>query len=170
MLSSLRFQIAIRRRLRWPLPLSGGRCSKNCSIHLDYLGDHACSCMKSGKVKLRSKVVEKTWAIILREAGGRVRENVFLRDTGVIGISANDGRHIEVVVTGLPFGHGIPIAVDASIVSPLQHADGTPHVHADTRPGSSLARAEKHKADTYPELLRSSQLRLETVACETGGA
>ena len=96
--------------------------------------------MKSGKVKLRSKVVEKIWARILREAGGRVRENVYLRDTGIIGISPTDGRHIEVVASGLPLGHGIPIAVDACIVSPL-HADGSPHPHADVRPGSSLARA-----------------------------
>ena len=130
---------------RWPLPLSGGQCSKSCAILIDRLGDHLCSCMRSGKVKLRSKVVEKMWARILREAGGRVREHVLLRDTGVTGISPNDGRHIEVVVTGLPIGHGIPIAVDASIVSPLR-ADGVPHLHADTRPGSSFVRAERLKA------------------------
>ena len=124
--------------------------------------------MKSGKVKLRSKVVEKIWARILREAGGKVRENVLLRDAGVVGVDVADGRHIEVVVTGLPIAHGVPVAVDASIVSPL-HADGTPHKDADVRPGISLGRAERAKETTYPELLRSGQLRLETVACEVGG-
>ena len=92
----------------------------------------------SGKVKLRARVVEKMWARILREAGGRVRGNVLLRDCGEPGIDPADGRNIEVVVTGLPIGHGIPIAVDASIVSPL-HANGTPHLHADETPGFSLS-------------------------------
>ena len=82
--------------------------------------------------------------------------------------SADGNVHIEVVATGLAFGHGIPIAVDASIVSPL-HADGTPHKDADVRPGTSIIRAERSKSTTYPELVHSSQLRLETVACEIGG-
>ena len=68
----------------------------------------------------------------------------------------------------LPLGHGILVAIDASIVSPL-HADGTPHPNAAQQPGVSLRRAEKSKNDTYPELVESSQLRLETVACEIGG-
>jgi hypothetical protein len=97
-----------------------------------------------------------------------VRENVMLRDCGLRGIDPADGRNIEVVATGIPVLHGIPLAIDATIISPL-HADGTPHPHADTRPGSSLLRAEKSKADTYPELVSGSQLRLLTVACEVGG-
>ena len=97
-----------------------------------------------------------------------MRENVLLRDCGISSIDPHDGRNIEVVVTGLPLGHGIPIAIDASIVSPL-HADGTPHPHAADQPGSSLRRAEKSKNVTYPELVESSQFRLETVACEIGG-
>ena len=167
-LSPIRFQVSIRRRLRWVLPSPVGVCGKKCFSIVDAWGDHLCSCMKSGKVKLRSRAVEKTWARISREAGGRVRENVKLRDCGIPGIDPSDGRNIEVVVTGLPLAHGIPIAIDASLVSPL-HADGSPHDHVANQPGASLRRAERSKDDTYPELVNSSQLRLETVACEIGG-
>lgn len=59
--------------------------------------------------------------------------------------------------------------IDDRFVSLRMKIDGTPHPYADTRPGSSLARAERSKAVTYPELVNSSQLRLETVACEIGG-
>ena len=97
-----------------------------------------------------------------------MRENVFLRDTALDNIDPNDGRRIEVVVSGLPIARGIPIAVDATLVSPL-HADGTPHPHTVTRPGASSRRAEASKANTYPELVNSSLLQLLTVASETGG-
>ena len=162
-ISPFRFQIAVRRRLRWPLPLSVGKCTRSCLLLLDRLGDHLCSCMKSGKVKLRSRVIEQIWARILREAGGRVRENVLLRDSGIPNIDPADGRKIEIVVTRLPIAHGIPVAVDATIVSPL-HANGIPHPIAHSMPGSSLVRAERLNAVTYLELVDSSVLRLETVA------
>ena len=38
------------------------------------------------------------WARVLREAGGRVCENVFLHDTALVDIDPADKRHIEVVV------------------------------------------------------------------------
>ena len=47
-----------------------------------------------------------------------------LRDTAVANIDPSDGRHIEVVAIGLPLAHGIPLAVDCTVISPL-HADGT---------------------------------------------
>ena len=162
-MAPLRLQVAIRRRLRWPLPLSGGPCCRGCGHNLDPLGDRAAACSRSGRLKLRSRPVEKMWARILREGGGRVRENVFLRDTALDNIDPNDGRRIEVVVSGLPIARGIPIAVDATLVSPL-HADGTPHPHTVTRPGASFRRAEASKANTYPELVNSSLLQLLTVA------
>ena len=33
--SPLCFQVEVRRRLRWPLPLSGGQCSRSCATQLD---------------------------------------------------------------------------------------------------------------------------------------
>ena len=97
-----------------------------------------------------------------------MRENVFLRDTALANIAPSDGRRIEVVATGLPIARGIPVAVDATLISPL-HADGTPFPGADTKPGISFRRAERSKATTYPELVNSSLLQLLTVASETGG-
>jgi len=110
----------------------------------------------------------KIWARILREAGGRVREKVFLRDTSVPNIDPSDGRHIEVVATGLPVARGIPIAIDATIISPL-HADGTAWKKAAEHPGASFARAISSKHTTYPELVDSSVLKLIVAASEIGG-
>ena len=148
--------------------MSGGQCCKGCRQTLDPLGDRAASCSVSGRIKLRSGPVEKTWARILREARARVRERVLLRDTALPGIDPEDGRHIEVVASGLPVAHGVPIAVDATVVSPL-HADGTAWAHASQRPGHSFLRAYKDKESKYPELCGSSTLSLVVAAVETGG-
>ena len=64
--------------------------------------------------------------------------------------------------------HGVPIAVDATMVSPL-HADGSAWAQASTKPGHSFKRAYKHKETTYPELCNSSTLHLVVAAVETGG-
>ena len=97
-----------------------------------------------------------------------MREKVLLRDTSIANIDPSDGRHIEVVVTGLPFAHGIPLAVDCTIVSPL-HADGTIWPDAHIRAGASFARAIASKHTTYPELVNSNVLRLVVVASDVGG-
>ena len=97
-----------------------------------------------------------------------MRENVFLRDTTLSSIAASDGRRLEIVATGLPLHRGVPLGCDASLVSPL-HTDGSPWSDADWRPGVAIQRAEEDKDTTYPELVDSDQLRLVTLACETGG-
>ena len=79
-----------------------------------------------------------------------------------------DGRNIEIVATGLPIHQGIPLAVDATMVSPLR-TDGAPHPHADQRPGVALGRGRRYKESVYPELVECSRLRLVTAAVETGG-
>ena len=167
-MTPLRFQVAIRRRLRWPLPLSTGQCCRGCRTKLDVKGDRAAACGMSGRIKLRSKPVEKTWARIFRESGASVRENVLLRDTAVPGLDPADGRKIEVVATGLPVARGVPLAIDATVISPL-HADGTAWAKAARVPGQCFARAYKHKEDTYPELVDSNVLRLSVAAVEIGG-
>ncbi len=91
-----------------------------------------------------------------------------LRDMGIPGVSTSDGRWLEVVATGLPLAGGAPLAVDATMVSPL-HADGTPWPAAATRAGAALARAEASKVRTYPELAASPLVSLTTLACEVGG-
>ena len=164
----LRFQGAVRRRLRWPLPLSSHKCrGRTCQREQDRLGDHAASCTRSGFLKARSRPIEKVWVRVLREGRARVRENVALRDAG-IPVPQSDGRNIEIVVTGLALEQGVPVAVDATMVSAL-HADGTPHPRASKHKGVALARAKRDKEATYRELATSPQLRLLTAGVETGG-
>ena len=144
----LRFQVSIRRRLRWPLPLASHQCrGKSCQAQNDDKGDHAASCSVSGLLKLRSRPIEKVWVRVCREGGARVRENLSLRDAGVQ-VDPTDRRAIEVVVSGLPVEHGIPVALDATMVSPL-HADGTPHPgaseHAGVRRGPSAKSPRQRK-------------------------
>ena len=167
-MQALRFHVALRRRLRWPLPLAAHRCrGRACGAQQDDYGDHAASCNVSGLLKARSRPIEKVWARVLREGRARVRENVALRDAG-IPVGPRDGRNIEIVATGLPVEHGIPMAVDATMVSPLR-TDGRPHPRASEQAGVALERGRRAKETTYPELLQSSRLRLLTAGIETGG-
>ena len=91
-----------------------------------------------------------------------------LRDMGIGGIRVDDGRQLEVVATGSPLANGIPLAVDATMVSPL-HATGEPWDRADVAPGVSLGRAHRAKDNKYPELVQSAVAQLTTLACEVGG-
>ena len=168
-LRPVRMQVALRRRLRWPLPLGPRRCGgTGCARELDDLGDHWASCMRTGRVRRRARPLERAWARVFREAGGRVLENVFLRDMGIAGVLPRDGRKLEVVATGLPLARGVPLAVDATMVSVL-HCDGSPWQRADVTPGVALQRGERDKDVTYPELVDSDAVVLTTLACETGG-
>ena len=122
----------------------------------------------SGRIKLRSRPVERTWARVLREAGGRVRDSVLLRDTAQPDIDPADRRQIEIVVTGLACARGLPVAVDATFVSPV-HADGAAWPKADLQPGISFQRARRAKLKAYPELENSHSLHLVVAATEVGG-
>ena len=168
-MSPTRFQVALRRRLRWPLQLGPRRCNgRTCGRILDPEGDHWASCMRSGRVLRRARPIERIWARICREAGARVTENTLLRDTGMPGIGPTDGRRLEVIATGLPLYRGVPLGIDATLVSALR-ADGTPWPRAASEDGVAIARAERAKATTYPELVESPVVRLVTVATEVGG-
>ena len=168
-LTPLRMQVALRLRLQYPLPLGPKRCNGNtCRAQLDPYGHHWSACNRSGRLKLRSYPLERTWARVFREAGARVQTNVFLRDTNLQHVAADDGRHLEIVATGLPLYRGAPLGVDCTMTAPL-HADGTPWVHAATTDGVAIARGEDNKKRTYPDLVNNGRLRLTTLACETGG-
>ena len=168
-LSPLRMQVVLRLRLHYKLPMGPRRCNGNsCRAMLDAYGEHWSACNRSGRLKLRSLPLERTWARVFREAGARVQCNVFLRDTNLEGVAADDGRRLEIVATGLPLFRGAPLGVDCTMTAPL-HADGRPWLHADTTDGVAVARGEDKKLRTYPELVNNSRLRLTTLACETGG-
>ena len=168
-LRPLRMQVALRRRLRWPLPIGPRFCNgRSCRKQLDQLGDHWASCMRSGRVRRRARPLEKACARIFREAGARVQENVLLRDLVLPSARPTDRRALEVVATGLPVARGVPLAVDVTTVSVL-HSDGRPWAEADVVAGICLERGERAKETTYPELVDSTDVRLTTMACEVGG-
>ena len=84
------------------------------------------------------------------------------------GLLSNTFRRIEVVVIGLPLTHGMRLAVDATMISPL-HADGTPWAGAARRPGASFTGARRSKLRAYPEFKGSNTLSLVVAATEVGG-
>ncbi|CAK0830299.1 unnamed protein product, partial [Prorocentrum cordatum] len=163
-----RFRALLQRRLRLPLDATASRCNgRSCQAHLDERGDHRAACPRSGRLLKRGAPIERMWARVCREAGGRVRTDVFLRDMNLPGIAANDGRRIEVVANGLPAYHGRQLAIDACIVSPLR-ATGRP-IARRLRPGLALKRARRRKQTTYPELVGSRRGYLLVAGAETGG-
>ena len=169
----LRMQVSLRYRLLYKLPITRLRCS--CRARLDPYGYHWAACPRTGRLRLRAKPLEPTWAVVFREAGARVQTDVLLRDTNLDNLAANDRRQLEIVATGLPLYRGVPLGVDCTMLAPL-HADGRPWVNADnglgdaaTTDGVAIARGERDKARTYPDLVNNNRLRLTTLACETGG-
>ncbi|CAK0856979.1 unnamed protein product [Prorocentrum cordatum] len=163
-----RFRALLQRRPRLPLDATASRCNgRSCQAHLDERGDHRAACPRSGRLLKRRAPIERMWARVCREAGGRVRTDVFLRDMNLPGIAANDGRCIEVVANGLPAYHGRQLAIDACIVSPLR-ATGRP-IARRLRPGLALKRARRRKQTTCPELVGWRRGYLLVAGAETGG-
>ena len=67
--------IALRRRLRLPLPPAAQCCGQGAGRHgcgdaLDPLGDHALACPRSGLLARRADVLEHVWIRVPREAIG----------------------------------------------------------------------------------------------------
>ncbi len=159
-------RVTMLRRLQLQIPLTSSRCS--CRRPLDPHGDHRAACSTCGILKKRSVPLEKATARVCREAGARVAENVFLRDMNVNGISAHDGRRVEVVANGLPLWNGVQLVVDATLVSPVRR-DGSPQPGAEEENAVQLDRARARKERTYRELLRSRRCRLVCLGMEVGG-
>ena len=155
------FRILLLRRLRLPLPFTARSCV--CGRLLDNLGHHRSACSVAGILGRRGFPLETAAAHICREAGGRVRTNVFLweLDLGVGGVL--DNRRLEVVVDGLPLFNGAQLAVDTTLVSPIRR-DGTPRPRAHEVNGIALSHARRHKETTYPELAgRGGRARLVVI-------
>ena len=84
------------------------------------------------------------------------------------GVRAGDKHAVEIVAKNLHAKHGIPLACDATVVSPL-HANGEARPRAAEEDGVAIAAAEKDKRETYPELVHSAKCQLVVLACEVGG-
>ena len=73
------------------------------------------------------------------------------------------------VLYGLPLLHGVQIAVDTTLVSPLRR-DGTPHSCCAREDGAALRQARHRKERVYPELSGAhGRARLVVLASEVGG-
>ena len=146
------FRLLFLRRLRLPLPLQARSC--RCGRPLDVLGHHRAACANAGVLGPRGWVLENVAVRVCREAGGRVRTNLAVRDTDLGAHVQLDGRRLEIVVDGLPLWGGSQLAVDTTMVCPLSR-DGVAQLGTATTHGKSLARARRRKERTCPKLTAS---------------
>jgi len=161
------FRVLLLRRLRLALPLSADKC--RCHHLLDPFGDHRAACPTAGVLAIRGFPLESAAARVCREARGRVRRDIFVRDLNVLPAPPNDSRRIEVVVDGLPLFHGAQLAVDTILVSALKR-NGEPRTGAADVDGAACTAARRRKMRTYPELSgENRRARLVVLALEVGG-
>ena len=166
--------IALRRRLRLPLPPAAQRCGQGAGRHgcggaLDPLGDHALACPRSGLLARRAHVLEHAWIRVAREAvgsEGRVVPQPWLAHTN-LATAVDDRRRLDLLIHGAT-PRGEALACDVTLVSPLTRS-GQPTRQAATHDGAALlaARARKHRR--YPELLGGGPQRLLVLGAEVGG-
>ena len=168
-----RMLIALRRRLRLPLPVAQGRCGARgpgCGAAVDVHGDHYAACPRTGLLARRAKPLERAWIRVAREAlgpEGQVVPQQWLVRTPAPGVDPDDRRRLDFVSYGAT-QLGEALCCDVTLVSPLAR-DGRPQPSSTTRDGAALAVAERRKRAAYPELLRRGPQRLCVLACETGG-
>ncbi|CAK0891155.1 unnamed protein product, partial [Prorocentrum cordatum] len=166
-----RFLAALRRRLRLPLPLLPHTCGAaghpGCRARLDTLGDHLAACPRTGLLARRAKPLERAWARVAREAGGRVVPQQLLRDTNAVVHNPLDRRQLDLVVYGIS-PNGVPLCCDSTMVSPLRR-DGWHRPRTFDTDGAALLGAERRKRRRYHELTTGHSGRLMVLSCEVGG-
>ena len=98
------FRVLLLRRLGLPLPLTARFC--RCGHPLDSCGHHRAACARAGVLGRRGYAVESAAGRICREAGGRVTQNIMVRDLDLEHLQGPGGRRLEVVADGLPLFGG----------------------------------------------------------------
>ena len=168
-----RMLIALRWRLRLPLPVAPHRCGAHghgSGAVVDAYGDHHAACPRTGLLARRAKPLEHAWVRIAREAvgpEGQVVPQQWLARTSARDVDPADPRRLDLVVYGAtPLGEAL--CCDVTLVSPLTR-EGRPQPSAATRDGAAITVAERRKRIAYPELLRPGPQRLCVLACEVGG-
>ena len=160
-------RVLFLRRMRLPLPLTARAC--RCGRPLDALGHHRSACAVAGALGRRGFPLENASARICREAGGRVRTNVYVQDMDLGVVNQFDTRRLEVVVDGLPLFQGAQLAVDTTLVCPLT-SEGAPKPRSAVVSGVCLRAARRRKEMRYPELAGDGgRARLVVLAGEVGG-
>ena len=165
-------QLALRHRLRMPLPISHGRCgpTHGCGGQVDRFGDHALACPGTGLLARRAKTLEHAWVRVAREAvgaEGQVVPQQWLVHTTAPGVNADDRRRLDVVIYGATT-NGTALCCDATLVSPLTRT-GQPQPCTADLDGAALRTAERRKAATYPKLRSEGPQRLVVLGSEVGG-
>ena len=92
-------------------------------------------------------------------------ENCQLRELNLEGLSGDDNRKLEVVADNFTLWHGAQLAVDTTLVSPVQR-DGTAYPRTAAEDGIRLEIARTRKERKYPELLNTRRCRLVVTAME----
>ena len=161
------FLLLLLRRLGLPLPLSLRSC--RCGRPLDALDHHRAACANAGVLGRRGWALESAAARVCREAGARVRTNIFARDVDLAMRNTMDGRRLGVLADGLPLHGGAQLAIDTTMVSLLLR-NGVALRGAASTPGVALKAARRRKELTYPEPAgHGGRARLVVLAAEVGG-
>ena len=160
------FKILFWRRLRMPLSLPVHSC--RCGRLLDNLNHRRSTCAIAGVLGKRGFPLENATARICREAGGRMRTNIFVRDLDLHPTNNLDARRLEIVVDGLSLFRA-QLANNTTQVSHLSR-NGTARPRCATVNGTALERARIKKKRRYPELVGNhGGARLVGLAGEIGG-
>ena len=132
--------------VRLPLDMTNGRCE--CGGPVDNLGRHRAACPRSGRLRTRAVVPERTLARVCREAGAVVLRNVKLRDMNTT-VLVNEGTTEPNWQWTLPC-----------------EAPSMPQARHVRVNGAVLHRARRDK-ETNAELVEGDRCRV--VPIETGG-
>ena len=123
-----RMLIALRRRLRLPLPVAPHRCGAHghgCGADVDAYGDHHAACLRTGLLARRAKPLEHAWVRIAREAvgpEGQIVPQQWLARTSAPGVDPADRRRLDFVAYGAtPLGEAL--CCDVTLVSSRVPAD-----------------------------------------------
>ena len=159
------------RRLGLPVLAVRAHC-EGCGKELDAQGLHRTTCMRTGRVHARHKVLVTTWRRVIREAGHSIPDRNVERFmcTTHIRRSPDDARRMDLVTPGLPgvFG-GAPLFMDATCVSPVS-GEGRPKPKAADEDGAAVREAErKNREEDYPDVEASPHACLLSLGAETYG-
>ena len=97
-----------------------------------------------------------------------MQRSMYLRDMNLGPVRPGDDRRIECLVKGLQLHNGVQLAVDTTLVCPVQ-GNGLPRPRAAYYNGEALRTARRNKERRYPELLSSRRCKLVVTALEVGG-
>ena len=166
-------QIALRRRLRLPMPLAPVTAVRlaagSVRTHLVTTPWRALG----GACSPDEQKSSRAWCGVAREAAGpegHVVPQQWLAHATAPGIASDDRRRLDLVIYGAtPLGGAI--CCDATLVSPLRR-DGTPACWGPCSGWGRVASGRVRKRATYPELAHARPRGAQSLCvlgCEIGG-